>query len=118
MYNNSWVCFSYHYALTEKQTRQFKLNDQYYFNCDCLACKKEWPLLLQVPSIGNCNANIYYKQLENSYDRKMAQELLPKIVKELKNMEKFGLLNYNVNLLQELMKRCFHISGNVRLKFK
>ncbi|XP_054004204.1 SET and MYND domain-containing protein 4-like isoform X2 [Hylaeus anthracinus] len=42
--------YTEHYAVTPKATRQKKLLKQYYFKCDCIACREDWPLYYDVKS--------------------------------------------------------------------
>ena len=36
--------YGYHYAVMSKEERQRKLQSQYYFGCECGACKECWPI--------------------------------------------------------------------------
>jgi SET and MYND domain-containing protein 4 len=38
------------YAINEKHERQHKLVEQYFFDCGCLACVKDWPLYENIPN--------------------------------------------------------------------
>lgn len=42
--------YGYHYAVMPREERQRKLNNQYFFKCDCFACSKNWPLYPSLPT--------------------------------------------------------------------
>jgi len=41
-------CYGYHFMVTEKITRQYSLERQYFFTCSCKACIENWPMLEQL----------------------------------------------------------------------
>ncbi|XP_035731524.1 SET and MYND domain-containing protein 4-like [Vespa mandarinia] len=55
--------YGQHYAIMVKQRRQEKLLQQYYFKCDCIPCKKDWPLYCSLPSFEDLVTNLYDKSI-------------------------------------------------------
>ena len=66
--------YGYHYAVMSKEERQRKLQSQYYFGCECGACKECWPIYTglataAVPLPGTAPDQVRDKVLrENSID--------------------------------------------------
>ncbi|XP_076763579.1 protein-lysine N-methyltransferase SMYD4 [Xylocopa sonorina] len=45
--------YGQHYALTPRDERQKRLLKQYYFQCNCLPCRENWPLYYNLKSFKN-----------------------------------------------------------------
>ncbi|XP_043261262.1 SET and MYND domain-containing protein 4-like [Colletes gigas] len=80
--------YSYHFAIDPKATRQKELLRQYYFNCDCVPCREDWPLF---------------------YNVKLFSDLVKKKEDVVKITHALGKLTKYVNIATEgniLNKRC------------
>lgn len=112
------VFFSYHYALTPRETRRAKLEEQYYFKCECEACEKDWPLFNSMPMFGKCNWEYYYMQLMKGPDREKVKTYIPKILREMQSLEDPNKgVNSNFNSMQEVLKQCWNVLGSTKQPF-
>ncbi|CAL4163154.1 unnamed protein product [Meganyctiphanes norvegica] len=53
------ISYGYHYANDEMTVRKSQLKSAYFFDCQCEACKDEWPMLSNLslkPSLKNSNS--------------------------------------------------------------
>ncbi|CAG9832959.1 unnamed protein product [Diabrotica balteata] len=106
--------YGYHYALMLKPDRQLNLNKQYFFECNCEVCIKDWPTLpfLSSPNFktGVTDSDIMNlrKGNEACIDQ-ICQKLLPKI-KELEKSQPSRMFAE----MQEVLKQCYALLGNVR----
>lgn len=58
-YNQIVDNYGQHYALLPKADRQQKLLKQYYFICDCIPCRENWPVYHQLRSFKVSNSIKY-----------------------------------------------------------
>ncbi|KAJ8974015.1 hypothetical protein NQ317_006485 [Molorchus minor] len=102
--------YGYHYAVMDKDLRETNLKSQYFFKCECEACMKNWPLFEDMPLIHKDIAIwVDYKKGDVDVAKGVLDEVLPRI-SEFEN----HLPNRGFAEMQEVVKQCFALLGNVR----
>ena len=108
------IIFRYLHALTNKQDRKSSLKNQYFFDCNCLACEKNYPLLDKLPVLDGCTEVISHEdmnflQINNLKETERIKEMA---LKKIKHYEKFQP-NYNLGAWQEVLKQCYFVFRNI-----
>ncbi|XP_057654662.1 SET and MYND domain-containing protein 4-like isoform X1 [Diorhabda carinulata] len=108
--------YGYHFALMPKDTRKTNLKKQYYFECNCYVCENNWPLLHNLPALkydtGVTDADIVkLRKGDGTITTNIIGKLLPKF-KQLESIQPNRLFFE----MQEVLKQCYALSGNIRRK--
>lgn len=97
-----------------RSDRRAKLRKQYFFDCTCEVCENDWPLYQNLPEIG---ANTYLQRDDifklQKGDVEAAKGILVTMLPKVKQLEKVKP-NKNLADVQEIIKQCFALLGNVR----
>ncbi|XP_018564419.1 SET and MYND domain-containing protein 4 [Anoplophora glabripennis] len=106
--------YGYHYAVMSKPDRKAKLKKQYFFDCTCEVCENDWPLYQNLREI-QTNICIEPDDISNLQNGNVeaAKEILAKMLPKMKELEKVKP-NRNLANVQEIVKQCFALLGNVR----
>ncbi|KAJ8948436.1 hypothetical protein NQ318_007959 [Aromia moschata] len=106
--------YGYHHALMTRSERRSKLKKQYFFDCSCEVCECDWPLYHNLPQIETDVAvtSADLAKLQNG-DVEAAKVVLTETLPKIAAVEKLRP-NRNVAELQEVVKQCLALLGNVR----
>ncbi|XP_019874843.2 SET and MYND domain-containing protein 4 [Aethina tumida] len=106
--------YGYHYALMTKPERLQHLKNQYFFDCNCLACEENWPLYQDL-SLVKEGVYIPSTDLEDLQfgNRVTAKKVIKAHLSKLEEVEKFKP-SKNLAELQEVIKQCYALMANVR----
>lgn len=108
--------YGYHFALMPKETRKSNLKRQYFFECNCYVCENNWPLLHNLPVLkydtGVTDEDIVnLRKGDETITTNIIRKLLPKF-KQLGSIQPNRLFFE----MQEVLKQCYALSGNIRRK--
>lgn len=108
-----FVIFSHHFAITPKDERRAELRDQYYFECQCLACLENFPIYYQLPILkeypGSIISQKAYMRLRNQ-SKDFAHKMLNLYLTQLGSIYKLcPYPNKQACDLQEAVKHCLAI---------
>ncbi|KAF5296486.1 hypothetical protein FQR65_LT01475 [Abscondita terminalis] len=109
--------YGYHHAVMEKQQRKQHLQKQYFFECVCEACTKNWPLYIELPKI-HFDIKVSDDEIESL--RNGTTALAEGIAMNLQNIaESLERLRPCKELadVQEILKQCYAVCGNKRIVF-
>lgn len=100
-----------------KQERQDQLKKQYFFECNCEACREDWPLYHDSKSLES-NLEIDSQESQDvealragSVDT--ARAMVGNLIEKLKELEE-TIPSRNLADAQEIIKQCFALFGNKR----
>jgi len=121
--------YGYHYAVMSREERQRKLNNQYFFKCDCYACSKNWPLYPSLPTsvVPMATSTVEQKVVMNEFHKMTKQyrkafenvlqghyddavPILREYLSYLDNNVKRPIRDYND--CQEALKQCWSAVAN------
>jgi len=127
--------YGYHYAVMSREERQRKLNNQYFFKCDCYACSKNWPLYSSLPTsvVPIATSTVEQKVVMNEFTKMTKQyrkafdsvlsghyedavPILREYLSYLDNNVKRPIRDYND--CQEALKQCWSAIANAFSKDK
>lgn len=90
------------------------MKKQYYFDCICEACTYDWPLYEELKPI---ETDISVESADISKlmkgDIECAEEVLRKYLPRMKELEIIQP-NRNFSEMQEVIKQCFALLGNIK----
>ncbi|KAG5874147.1 hypothetical protein JTB14_029457 [Gonioctena quinquepunctata] len=106
--------YGYHHALMNKSERRNQLRKQYFFDCNCEVCLHDWPMLQELPTI-KTDIEIDSDDLLGLRrgDLGCAKKVLRDILSRINDLERLKP-NRNHCEIQEVLKQCFALFGNVR----
>ncbi|XP_033336685.2 protein-lysine N-methyltransferase SMYD4 [Megalopta genalis] len=120
--------YGYQYGLDKKSERQMKLLRQFHFNCNCVACREDWPEYYNLksaitPTIDNdLKSKILtmllkfndYLEIVKAGDLDDKPYILPDIIEMIEILhEKVPLPNREITNAVEVMKQIYALQGNV-----
>ncbi len=121
--------YGYHYAVMPKEERQHKLRNQYYFQCACLPCARNWPTyaslnasVIPLNAAGADHKSVLadYARLARQFKRAFDQVVQGSFEQALPVLLEFlRFLDVNVtrplreyNDCQEAIKQCYSAMAN------
>jgi len=122
--------YGYHYAVMTREERQRKLYNQYYFTCECVACKSNWSMYSALPAAAVplpgtqpeqakqvvSDHHKSAKQYKRAFDQVLTGkfgESLPVLIDHLEFLDKhISRPLREFNDCQEAIKQCFSSEGN------
>lgn len=112
--------YGYHHAVMRRDERRRQLQAQYRFLCECDACRDDWPLYQQLPTLsGDAEAleaaRVSDCEIEalRRADRQTALRLLGRLLHAATLLERTApTKNWADN--QEIVKQCFAALANTR----
>nr|XP_018907929.1 PREDICTED: SET and MYND domain-containing protein 4 [Bemisia tabaci] len=97
--------YGYHHALHSREERQKHLLEQYYFQCQCLACLEDWPRYGDLASTNPVYLTRDTELLKKvSVSSKVFQSILEKVL-EMKTNGHLDFLYKHLALLQQTIQR-------------
>ncbi|KAL0274623.1 UNVERIFIED_CONTAM: hypothetical protein PYX00_002712 [Menopon gallinae] len=122
--------YGYHYAVLSLYERRMSLMSQYFFECACEACEKNWPQQQDLPETNpvfkdNIDVKKYelltesfQKNVEDIFQGEYRDDILKELYNYLDFLDEFVERPWKAyNICQEAIKHCLGLQGNCfRLK--
>ncbi|XP_055627947.1 SET and MYND domain-containing protein 4 [Toxorhynchites rutilus septentrionalis] len=105
--------YGYHHCLETLQERQSGLLAQYYFKCQCEACRKNYALYYDLPTVKiptKTKHPINFDELEllRKHDMETALKKIPQYCRFLNTFDS-NYPNHELSSVQEALLRCYQI---------
>ena len=99
---------SYSFLCKNRSQRRQELCSRYWFDCQCNACVKNWPLLAKLPKNSTIDLGLANKCLETG----RAEKAVDAVKQYLNNDDDFSPSEEYIRA-EDVMRRCINNQGTV-----